>query len=68
MFANRNLNYDGWGMCNAPVYDPPHCTGYSDEEVREGFDIEYIRMGLALSQSTPLPIVLQVVPAAMRMK
>ena len=34
-----NYNDVGTGACNSPVYDPPHCLGYEDGEVREGFTI-----------------------------
>jgi len=40
LLVGKNLNnvYAG-EFCTNPVYDPPHCIGYDDEEVREGFDI-----------------------------
>ena len=35
-----NNNDAGLGSCaNSPVYNPPHCIGYEDGEVREGFTI-----------------------------
>ena len=39
MLVKENLNDDGGGNCYAPVYEPPHCAGYSDGEVRDGFNI-----------------------------
>lgn len=36
--ASKNLN-SGGGLCYAPVYEPPHCVGYEDGEIREGFEI-----------------------------
>ncbi|KAL9183353.1 hypothetical protein ACHAXT_005140 [Thalassiosira profunda] len=39
LLATNNFNDDGAGNCHAPIYNPPHCTGYEDGEVREGFEI-----------------------------
>ncbi len=37
--VGRNFN-DFGGTCSTfPVYEPPHCIGYEDGEVREGFEI-----------------------------
>jgi len=37
--VNKNYNGGGRGVCNTPIYNPPHCQGYEDGEVREGFTI-----------------------------
>lgn len=39
LLVNENLNDGGGGSCFEAVYDPPHCVGYEDGEVPEGFDI-----------------------------
>lgn len=39
LLANKNINDAGGGSCYAPVYEPPHCTGYEDGEIRDGFNI-----------------------------
>ncbi|KAL9188595.1 hypothetical protein ACHAXT_006973 [Thalassiosira profunda] len=39
LLAKRNINSDGKGMCFVPVYDPLHCIGYEDGEIRDGFEI-----------------------------
>ena len=35
----ENLNSNLGGYCTWPTYDPPHCIGYENGEVREGFNI-----------------------------
>jgi len=35
----RGYNSDLGGTCLAPVYEPPHCIGIEDGQVREGFEI-----------------------------
>ena len=40
--VNDNYNNVGieWADCNsAPIYNPPHCIGYEDGQVRDGFEI-----------------------------
>ena len=38
--VNKNYNDVGSGECGtAPIYNPRHCQGYEDGEVREGFTI-----------------------------
>eukprot|EP00579_Thalassiosira_antarctica_P000773 CAMPEP_0201866146 /NCGR_PEP_ID=MMETSP0902-20130614/821_1 /ASSEMBLY_ACC=CAM_ASM_000551 /TAXON_ID=420261 /ORGANISM="Thalassiosira antarctica, Strain CCMP982" /LENGTH=166 /DNA_ID=CAMNT_0048391055 /DNA_START=162 /DNA_END=659 /DNA_ORIENTATION=- len=39
MLVNHNLNADTHGGCYGAVYDPPHCIGYEDGQIREGFEI-----------------------------
>eukprot|EP00579_Thalassiosira_antarctica_P024422 CAMPEP_0201986796 /NCGR_PEP_ID=MMETSP0904-20121228/91460_1 /ASSEMBLY_ACC=CAM_ASM_000553 /TAXON_ID=420261 /ORGANISM="Thalassiosira antarctica, Strain CCMP982" /LENGTH=468 /DNA_ID=CAMNT_0048540873 /DNA_START=210 /DNA_END=1617 /DNA_ORIENTATION=- len=39
LLVNQNLNTSMAGSCVVPVYDPPHCIGYEDGQVREGFEI-----------------------------
>ena len=39
LVAKKNVNSDGGGMCFDWVYEPPHCIGYDDGEIREGFTI-----------------------------
>ena len=39
LMSNKNLNEGGGGNCYVPTYDPPHCIGYEDGQVREGFEI-----------------------------
>lgn len=41
LLANENTNPSsgGGGNCYMPVYEPPHCIGYSDGEIRDGFEI-----------------------------
>lgn len=39
LLANKNINNGGGGDCYTPVYDPPHCAGYEDGEIPEGFTI-----------------------------
>eukprot|EP00579_Thalassiosira_antarctica_P001931 CAMPEP_0201876728 /NCGR_PEP_ID=MMETSP0902-20130614/8336_1 /ASSEMBLY_ACC=CAM_ASM_000551 /TAXON_ID=420261 /ORGANISM="Thalassiosira antarctica, Strain CCMP982" /LENGTH=153 /DNA_ID=CAMNT_0048404031 /DNA_START=47 /DNA_END=505 /DNA_ORIENTATION=+ len=39
MLVNQNLNDNMGGICIMPVYDPLHCIGYEDGQVREGFKI-----------------------------
>ena len=36
---NKSYNYSDGGVCLKPTYDPPHCIGYEDGEVCEGFTI-----------------------------
>jgi len=36
---NWNYNDLGSGNCVGSVYDPPHCVGYNNGEVHEGFEI-----------------------------
>jgi len=38
LLVKQNLNSLG-GICQSLVYDPPHCIGYKDGEIREGFTI-----------------------------
>mmetsp|Transcript_5681 Transcript_5681/g.12474 ORF Transcript_5681/g.12474 Transcript_5681/m.12474 type:complete len:445 (-) Transcript_5681:631-1965(-) len=56
------------GECFLPVYDPPHCIGYEDGQVREGFEIPCGRgsdayaafsyaWALVLSFGTPITVV-----------
>jgi len=38
--VNKNYNAGESGQCSTtPIYNPPHCQGYEDGEVREGFTI-----------------------------
>eukprot|EP00956_Cyclotella_meneghiniana_P008907 scaffold12189_cov32-Cyclotella_meneghiniana.AAC.11 len=38
--VNNSYNDVGAGDCaTTPIYNPPHCLGYEDGEVREGFTI-----------------------------
>ena len=38
--VNKNYNDVGSGECGtAPIYNPRHCQGYEDGEVRDGFTI-----------------------------
>jgi len=37
--ATQGYNSNGIGSCLEPVYYPPHCIGYEDGQVREGFEI-----------------------------
>ena len=39
--VRRNYNDDGSGVCISPAYNPPHCIGYEDGQVREGFTFLY---------------------------
>jgi len=39
MLATQGYNSEFGGGCLAPVYDPPHCIGIEDGQVREGFKI-----------------------------
>lgn len=39
LLAKKNANDDGGGVCFDPVYEPPHCIGYEDGQIREGFEI-----------------------------
>uniref|UniRef100_A0A7S3V9H5 G-protein coupled receptors family 1 profile domain-containing protein n=1 Tax=Chaetoceros debilis TaxID=122233 RepID=A0A7S3V9H5_9STRA len=39
LLANGKYNSDGYGNCTGLVNDPPHCKGYADGEIREGFDV-----------------------------
>ena len=38
LVANQNANANG-GICNRPIYKPPHCIGYEDGNILEGFEI-----------------------------
>lgn len=38
--VNKNYNDNGLGICaNQLTYAPPHCVGYQDGEIREGFTV-----------------------------
>lgn len=37
--VKKNINSDGEGICFIPVHEPPHCIGYEDGQIREGFEI-----------------------------
>jgi len=39
LLVKKHFNDRGGGVCYAPVYNPPHCIGYEDGEIREGFEI-----------------------------
>lgn len=39
LLAKKNFNLGSGGNCYMAVYRPPHCIGYEDGQVREGFDI-----------------------------
>ncbi|KAL7475146.1 hypothetical protein ACHAW6_001072 [Cyclotella cf. meneghiniana] len=39
LIINGNINDGGGGSCYVPIYKPPHCVGYEDGEIREGFTI-----------------------------
>ena len=39
LLAKKNLNNGGGGICYAAVYDPPHCSGYEDGQIPDGFVI-----------------------------
>ena len=39
LLVKQNTNDSGGGSCNYPVYQPPHCDGYEDGQIREGFEI-----------------------------
>jgi len=39
LLIGKNTNDSGGGSCYAPEYRPPHCIGYKDGEVRDGFTI-----------------------------
>eukprot|EP00579_Thalassiosira_antarctica_P017786 CAMPEP_0201945186 /NCGR_PEP_ID=MMETSP0903-20130614/53774_1 /ASSEMBLY_ACC=CAM_ASM_000552 /TAXON_ID=420261 /ORGANISM="Thalassiosira antarctica, Strain CCMP982" /LENGTH=321 /DNA_ID=CAMNT_0048488247 /DNA_START=56 /DNA_END=1018 /DNA_ORIENTATION=- len=39
LLVNQNFNTSMAGSCIAPVYEAPHCIGYEDGQVREGFEI-----------------------------
>lgn len=43
--VGRNLNTDSTGTCFTSIYDPPHCDGYEDGDVRDGFEIPCGRGG-----------------------
>ena len=38
LVANQNANTNG-GICNHPIYELPHCIGYEDGDILEGFEI-----------------------------
>mmetsp|Transcript_12347 Transcript_12347/g.35302 ORF Transcript_12347/g.35302 Transcript_12347/m.35302 type:complete len:469 (-) Transcript_12347:82-1488(-) len=38
--VNQNYNTTGAGVCTlAPIYEPGHCVGYEDGDIRPGFEI-----------------------------
>ena len=39
LLAKQNLNNAGGGTCYDAIYNPPHCDGYEDGEIPEGFEI-----------------------------
>jgi len=39
LLVGKNLNHRGNGLCTLVVYDPPHCIGYADGDVHEGFEV-----------------------------
>jgi len=39
MLVNETINDSGGGSCWLPVFDPPHCIGYEDGTIRDGFEI-----------------------------
>lgn len=39
LLVNGNYNSDTVGNCTGPVNNAPHCTGYEDGVVREGFEV-----------------------------
>mmetsp|Transcript_13479 Transcript_13479/g.28596 ORF Transcript_13479/g.28596 Transcript_13479/m.28596 type:complete len:362 (+) Transcript_13479:1-1086(+) len=38
-FIFKGFNVSGTGSCHSLTYNPPHCIGYNDGEIREGFEI-----------------------------
>ena len=38
-FFNDNYNPSSGAACVRPVFSPPHCVGYEDGEIRDGFTI-----------------------------
>ncbi|KAL7543858.1 hypothetical protein ACHAWF_007466 [Thalassiosira exigua] len=39
LLVKKNYNSDEGGGCNVFTYNPPHCVGYENGVVREGFEI-----------------------------
>jgi len=39
VLVSHNLNVDPTGLCWLPVHDPPHCIGFEDGTIRDGFTI-----------------------------
>jgi len=39
LVAKKNINDNKFSSCYFPVYNPPHCEGYDDGVIRDGFEI-----------------------------
>ena len=39
LLVKHNYNDNGGGSCFKAVYNPPHCEGYEDGQIPEGFKI-----------------------------